>query len=1032
MTRPHFLRVPVKAAAFAAAALVALANCGQEPAVIPSRTLERPTDLSFVCMHASSVGGRPVVTATTMGVCTDPLPAGESRDATSEARTMGLMGVIANSARGELGAVDFDRNRMVDLDPAVPGYNMLPVGQLPEALSVSPDGCKTVTANRGSCDVSLVDNSRLFAGVFNNANAVTGPGSVSTRLAVLTDGGPLRSRPGEIAFLPGPTSAAATKSCQLTGSVGADGAVKPWRAVITFPSCGLVGLVEFPSGRLINSAYVKASGLEPAGTNPQCPVDCGAIDVAANPVVPDAGLPQEDAGAVAMGRLAVEALTFLPYVADATPEGGQTLYLGARDADTVLPVRATNDGRLVQARAPLRLAEQPAGVFRLRASVQPFAPTDRAFVGGGQGKFLYAVVGDGSVRVINLAPAEVGGLEVECDANIDTKALATGGLDPRCVPVGSGLPRTLRARGPGIQVPPLAAGPDLLPPHAVDVTFFEAKPAANADSTGSAYKGAYAYVLLSNSDILVVNVFTQQEVELTPGASALPFSHSLRNALSFVELDKGGKRPRVTNPPTASVGNSDLPFALRPNLSRDLIPRVEGYSTLPEGAREPDKYCSPELPGVVYACFDRPEEAVPQTWAVVWEGTLPGAGRATGRLANRSMPNTVGVWEDVGAAFCASGVQAGDVIRLDGCGVDADCGDPDDFRCVPSVAGVSGLCTRKTDEAAFRQSVACQRLLKSRRRYEVAYAGPKELGLALKLQELPRPSVSTCTKNEDCAAGNTRFECLEPVAGQGARCVVPCMVDANCDAGFVCESAGDPARGLCVEAPLPDPLCMAETTAYEVQAGKSFLVRGTFTPSFATTVDVNGLCQPLASRNPRFANRIPLSAPHCANVPDPAPGVKLTSQLLRQSPAAEGVAGNPCLFVAPNFDETALTDPAIKGQLHVHALFENPEVRFVVTNLEQNFGDGATLQFTVRGGFRPDQIVTNIQPQIAVPAMFLTGPTFVPANKDDDKASPAVFPYVYMVDAGLLGSSQRGQILRIDTRRAAYDVSVSARPFQIR
>lgn len=1018
-------RTPV----LAVAALWVLANCGQEPTVIPSRTLDRPTDLAFLCTYAVPFGERRVVSAATIGRCTDPLAPGESRDPTSAARTMGLMGVITNSARGELGAVDFDRNRMVDLDPAVPGFNMLPVGQLPEALSVSPDGCKTVTANRGSCDVSLVDNSRLFAGVFEDGEAVTGPGAVSTRLAVLTDGGPLRSRPGEIAFLPGPTAASAAKSCQLAGSVGADGAVKPWRAVMTFPSCGLVGLVEFPSGRLVSSAYVRATGLEDAGTNPQCPVDCGAIDVASVATL-DAGAGVDGGGVAPNGRVAAEALTFLPYVADATATGGQTLYLGARDADIVLPVRVTNDGRLVQARPPLRLAEQPQGVFRLRASVQPYAPTDRAFVGNAEAKFVYAIAGDGSVRVINISPADVGGAEVECDANIDTKALATqGGLDSKCLPVGIGLPRTLRARGPGIQVPPLAAGPDLQPPHAIDVTFFQATPAANADTTGSVYNGAYAYVLLSNSDILVVNLFTMQPVELAPESRKPPFSHSLRNALSFVDLDKGGQRPRVTNAPTASVDDSDVPFASRPTLSRDLVPRIEGYKTVTMDGGEPDKYCSPEAPPTVYACFDRPEETVPQTWVAIWEGTLPGAGRATGRLANRSVPGVVGVWEDVGAAFCASGVQAGDVVRLDGCLVDRDCGDPDDFACVAKVAGVAGLCTRKKDEAAFRQNPRCEQLLLSRRRYEVAYAGPNELGLALKLQELPRPSIATCTTNADCASGNGRYECLEPVAGQGARCVVPCDNNVECDPGFVCESAGSPARQYCVEAPLPDPLCLAETTAYEVQAGKAFLVRGSFTPSFPTTVDVNGVCQPLASRNPRFANRIPFSAPHCSNLAD---GVTPDVRLLRQSPAAETVAGNPCLFMSLNGDETAATDPTIKGRSHVHALFENPEVRFIVTNLEQNFGDGATVQFTVRGGFRADQIVTNIQPQIAVPTMLLTGPTFVPAIKDDNKEQPAIYPYVYMVDSGLLGASQRGQILRIDTRRAKYDVSVSQNRFQIR
>ena len=1006
-----------------------LTGCGQEPVVVPSRTLDRPTDLAFLCLRSNptGLGGRNVVSATPMSECTaTPLKPGDSRDALSPSRTLGLMGLVTNSARGELGAVDFDRNRMVDLDPAIPGFNMLPVGQLPESVAVSSDGCKAVSANRGSCDLSLVDTSRLLAGAFPTADAVTGAGAVATRFKILTDTGPLQSRPAEVLFVPESTESAS--QCSVDGLSNA-GLRKPWRAIVSFPSCGLVALVELPSGRLLNSVYVRASGVEPAGTNPQCPTDCGNVDVGST-----GGLPP--------GRIAVESMTFLPFSRNESSPG-QELYVAARDSDVLVPLKVTDLGALVEERPPLKLAEGANGVFRLRPSVEPFAPTATAFISEGNvGRYIYVVAGDSSVRVVDISNTAIGVGEVECDVNIDSKVLATApDLNTACVPVSSGLPRRLRAKGPGIQIPPLAAGPDLSSPHPVDVSFFRARAWSDvAETVGRAYDGVFAYVLLSNSDILVVNLDTKQTVSLLGDtAPRRPFPHTLRNALNFLELEKGGKRPRVFSVPTSSLGTNDLPFGVRAELTRETAPRIEGFPNTTSA------FCSPEAsittPVTIYACFDRPEETIAQSWAVIWEGNLNGTDRSTGRLAKSPAaplsPNTLGVWEDVGANYCASGVQDGDIVRLVGCNVDTDCGPADDFTCVPSVAGTQGLCARKAKAAAFLAT--CGRFLRSRRRYEVTFSGAKQLGLGLKLQEIPKPSISTCTVDADCKiTGIAGFACAEPNAGKGKRCVVPCATDAGCASGFVCEVTGIPAAGFCVEAPVPNPDCLAETSIYRVQAGKSFLVQGSFAPSFASTVNSDGRCEPLSSRNPRFANRIPLSAPHCANTgasildEDSVNGVPASALVLQQSPMTASGFSNPCLFQAVNGDDEPGTDPAFKASAHVKALFEGPDTRFVITNLEQPFGDGATLQFQVKGGFQPDQVVTRTQPQIAIPTMMITGPTIVPAAKDDNPLNPARYPYVYIVDSGRLGSEQHGQILRLDTRRAGYDVSVSTHPFQIR
>ena len=104
-----------------------------------------------------------------MAWCHDPDMADPRVDLNN--RAQGTFGLATNTARGELAAIDFDLaeyrvSPLLDLDPRNPGYNQLPVGSLPEVISISDDSCRAVTANRGSCDLSLVDMSRLMAPQF--------------------------------------------------------------------------------------------------------------------------------------------------------------------------------------------------------------------------------------------------------------------------------------------------------------------------------------------------------------------------------------------------------------------------------------------------------------------------------------------------------------------------------------------------------------------------------------------------------------------------------------------------------------------------------------------------------------------------------------------------------------------------------------------------------------------------------------------------------------------------------------------------
>ena len=84
--------------------------------------------------------------------------------ATTTTRTFAFM---PNSAAGTLSAVDADHWKLVDLNLDTGGYGTAPLGQLPEQISASDDGCQLISANRGSCDLTLVDPSILVAPTFN-------------------------------------------------------------------------------------------------------------------------------------------------------------------------------------------------------------------------------------------------------------------------------------------------------------------------------------------------------------------------------------------------------------------------------------------------------------------------------------------------------------------------------------------------------------------------------------------------------------------------------------------------------------------------------------------------------------------------------------------------------------------------------------------------------------------------------------------------------------------------------------------------
>ncbi len=1013
-----------------------IAACSSPPQVVPTRNFDRPSDMTFLCLE---VHGRdtkePKASGRPMASC-QPTEAPRTFDPKLP-RNFGTFAVVTNSARGELGVIDLERGRLIDLDPDNFGYNFLPVGQLPEAIAASSDGCLVVSANRGSCDLTLVDPARLLASTID-ATPSTGTGSPFQTLVPRTRSGRLRSAPAEVVFLPEPTK-------DLEGAVGLcarDGAAivasdmtitrRPWRALVTFPSCDLVALIELPSGQIVSSVRIGPNGASLAGDDPICPIDCGAgvtplaerpalgpvttdaaVDATADAVPGDVGV-AVPVPLSARRQLGVAPLALVP--------DGSRVYVGATAAPFVIALDVSREGLAIPGSdGVIPLHEGAVGTSRLRLSVDPYtAPSDGVRKGepgrfvGAEKEFLYAFARDGSVRVVDVLRRARGEIqERECDANIDPVALASN-LRPdkvACYPVSDDPAKRPQrkplALGPGLRVP-VGDQQDLPLPLPKDIAFANLSLPGTNKVSNNQLDGAFGFLLATDGEVYVMNLDPTNNDSSTP-----PFVHSFRNAA----LSRAGTKsegPEASDP-VRDFTTTEVPFPIRigavSSLRGPLLDRLRIKPPTEEGP--PDKG--------LWVVVPPGAQPRPQRWSVVWEGALPGTARATGVLRPPGATvGAAGALDDQGANFCRSAVERGDELMMVGCDQDIDCqrDKPGVHSCYPIGPGTPGIClpTEKLRDEAFLRG--CARIFTSRRRYEITRAGRSRLELGLKIDEVPRPATAPCANDTDCQPDaahrgipgrpETGYRCL-PV-GTARRCVRTCNVgkadrDRDCRAGTVCEEVvGFAPGGLCVEAPPLDPACFGGDVRFRVQAGNSFLVTGSSTTGFTTTREDNGECRPDLTRHPLLSNRIRLDSPFCKGID----AMTKPADIVAVVPSAADASGwgNACLFYAPNQD-----DPT---GVHLKAYFANPEIRFVVTNLEEYVGDAASIRFVLTGGFVPETVsARNVF--VGMPERIVTGPVKLAPFGSARTVWP--YPYLFVVDQGRISNNGgRGQILRITPR----------------
>ena len=1076
-----------------------LGACSATPAVIPAHNLERPGDMGFVCLAINADG---TLSGQSMSVCQPPgAKAPAIQPAGYSSRQFGTFAFVTNTARGEMAVVDIDNGRLVDLDPGVFGFNMVPVGDMPESLSASADGCWVATANRDSCDLGLVDPSLLLTSQFGSAVPATGTGSPATRVVPTTASGrPLYASPKEVVFL---LPSIATGSCQSE------------RALVTFPSCDLVALLDMPSGTIRDSVFISSDGVVAAGGEPSCPVDCLPLSAAdAGTTADDGGMPASpaDAGGIGQGEAGVQTSSSLGVGALALLPDSSRVYVGASAADdflTALDIDLANGAFVIPAGGG-RIALEPKaiGIDHLRLSVNPFAPAPITLADGSQMDFLYAFARDGSVRVVKVSPRP----EQECDVNVQPDLVGLP-ANTGCFPVSPTARRPL-AQGPGIRIPTLAVR-TAAPAIPRDIAVIDLPVSAAGISTNpQSLAGQFAFLLASNDAVYILNLAPKTLLNGEVASEPNTLTHSFREVRSTNQYTADTLALSST-PPLRTPVTTDLLFPTTPILSTTSGPRleeVENDSTSPAMGNTINATTN------YWANFPYQATYVSREFTIAWEAALPGTARSSGTLRSPTDANSpAGALEDVGADFCAKGVLPGDLVVLPGCTADTDCSPQDSFSCRQPVGGATGLCL----PIGAAQSVVdgCTRFMGSRRRYEVSAANSTKLTLAFHLDEVPKTTLNRVAASE---AGDDT-ECQPTAAHQASgtspgfqwqqvwpsetfkRCVKACGyqtlsgattadVDRDCRPGFVCENIpgslgprlpGDtqarPGPGsYCVEAPPLDLACWPQpSNRYHVNVGTSFLVLGSSLPDLRTTTVINDQCQLDPNRDSALADRIPLSAPLCATIDGVVPvdnitkfsasstgaantEVALFGQLTPPDPSTGTPTNprrpyspitppgpNPCLYQDFNYDElqsvatpgAGAADGGAGPKKPVKAIFQNPQLRLVFTNLDQYGGDSLTTRLDLIGGFIPVTVaIPSVEIALTQPIHLYTGPNQLPESPVmTDPNNPISYPYVYVLDQGrtALTPNSRGQIVRVNARKGdsaltTFDSATSgATPFQI-
>lgn len=908
-------------------ALLAVAGCDDTTdSVVNELNLNRPVDLAFACYGGyRPTGATGTTSAQPIASCDyrnqkitadnpSPVPPGQESSTEDPLASPNYFAFILQSAPGTVEIARWDSTIAVtafaagsvvvlDADPLTPGNNAISIGEEPIAIQTDTSGCYEVTANAGSCDMSVLD--------INSALALESKAIVNRQDVVNAAGVPIRAKPQAMVTQPPTTTIG-----------GVCPAVPSGIMYVAYPSCHLVAAVDVSTGTVKGGIQFDSTGkANIVDGTVTCPIDeCGgggAITAGPRPDALDLEVdPRVGSRRLAIGALASNKLTIVDLDASFMPTATST--------QVTLEDKKGDLGITAVALSP------QIGMGGTGGTIQDEDTP------GGQGQYIYAVATDQSVRV-----ADVLTKNVECDTQVDPRFTISikDVKQLSCFPVGDAAtpPRRAGAVSPGIALP-LGTVP-------TSVTTFRSDPIGAADTrlTGG-YKtiGYFAAITSTNGYTFLATIddddFYDTAQTTNPLLAPMPLvmAHQLRDGIP----NRGALAETSDTPPKKTCDNTGIDPDTGSSQAGGPRTLVDPTRGVPTGVIAAEKVNT--LPQIRHVgcgidpatgmydgttidpkpvselAFNAPlaqrQIAYPDLEAVrsdeqitmTWEGSLsndqinqnidgPGVRTAMMAVDNAAQLRLV----DDTHPFCDAGVEPYDIIQLRGCdpaNEDRDC--PSGYECfVHPKSQVAGLGACMLTSEADRLATACQSFLTSLRRYTVGQSSSGQLTILPRRHHLRSEPLDGCDlANDKCQAianyafqltnsSNPRdittlvdphtYACMTDeyrparAAGKGS-CLETCKADADCVAGLVCDTGS----GTCMEGVVPPQACVNAPQRFELRSHDAFTVIGTLSGYQSAIIkDPNSdACIKDPNASPTLVGRVPLTAPACDPAADPITG----------------------------------------------------------------------------------------------------------------------------------------------------------------
>ncbi|MEJ7601796.1 MAG: hypothetical protein WKG01_28115 [Kofleriaceae bacterium] len=795
---------------------------------------------------------------------------------------------------------------VLDANPLTPGKNSISIGEDPIAIVTDTTGCQAITANAGTCDLSLLDV----------GTAVDGDPQTLTvqRLDVTNAAGvPIRAKPA--AMVSQPATEVIGNSCPVEG----ERPIGSGLIYIAYPSCHLVAGVDAATGRIMQGIQYDAAGVPTlVDGNVTCPDECSgaAVTAGTRPVALDL---------------------------EKDPRTGDQRLVIASDNSPSITVVELDDMSSALSLSQVAFENTTGNLGFTKVSLSPqigmggqghvINDTNAA---GGQFQFMYGVATDDTVRV-----ADILTLNKECDAQVDPRYLRDfrNIRELSCLVVGDPLtpPRRAGARGPGIELP----GESI--PVAIDI--FRADP-QDGDTRGEENPGKligyFGVISAADGNTYVLNVDDDDYPDLwdpsRPLRTIIPkaIAHQLRDSVPDRELlaqedvdgaeqplcDPNGPPdslnvmrggPRSTTQPVRNV-----PVSVVAPEKTTLLPGIRQLACVGvDSTRAVSEVGYTAPPDIRYQAFpDLRALETEETWTITYEGSLSNSNDAADIDGPAVRESQIAVdasgmrMFDLTRPYCDAGVELFDLVQMRGCDPINNSGDcPSGYSCfVHPNSQVASLGSCMLEDEAERLADACEDYLTTLRRYNVGRVESGELVLKPRKHELRMTPLDGCVSDTQCqdlasyslrlassahpvndtTGPDTRtWKCeadpdRAPLPPNNKRCTLKCDVNADCALGTVCRGAldGAPKSGTCMEGVIPPQACVNAPQRYELRANEAFTVIGQ-EPLFKGTgtgylhpwiANSAGSCVRDPAANRLTVGRIPLKAPACDPTSDPITG----------------------------------------------------------------------------------------------------------------------------------------------------------------